>query len=514
MMSVHVEILDKLKEQIFATLSGYYKSLNDCKYLDLRLGISEFRSAGSENGKPKDMSNDYDLSFGIRVIAGEMPSWGFYGQSLGKRDLKSREFMRLIKLGMNTAYERAMANAKEKAEFKRLAYSLANVRLTDVEVCKETIPAEFEIDPRKITLQKILRVSMDTSRQMKALDPAVKFSAVEITTGITREFFCSSEGGKIDQSFPLTQGVIYVSAQKGESSPEVCHDYIGDLRGWEVIDGKNPYNLSFIDFALEKTRCAVELAGAEFLKNSKEEEVVVTNPHFNALLVHEIIGHPMEADRALKMETAYAGRSWLFNNLNDNQIGNQIASPLVNAFSDPTMMGYGHYKYDSEGTPAKRVNLIENGILKGFLNGRETAAVLGHEPNGSMRATNASLVPLVRMTNTAFASGEKAPEDIIKEVKDGYYIVNHRIPSISESRENFRISAQRVYKIENGNLTKLYRGGGIMANSKDFLMSIDAVGNDFKLYPVPNCGKGQPMQIMRVGNGGPTLRGKARVTGC
>jgi TldD protein len=158
--------------------------------------------------------------------------------------------------------------------------------------------------------------------------------------------------------------------------------------------------------------------------------------------------------------------------------------------------------------------LIENGILKGFLNGRETAAVLGHEPNGSMRATDPSLVPLVRMTNAAFGPGEKPPEDIIKEVRDGYYVVNHRIPSISESRENFRISAQKVYKIENGNLTKLYRGGGIMANSKDFLMSIDAVGNDFKLYPVPNCGKGQPMQIMRVGNGGPTLRGRARVTGC
>jgi TldD protein len=133
----------------------------------------------------------------------------------------------------------------------------------------------------------------------------------------------------------------------------------------------NSYDLSFLDFALEKTRDTVELSDAEFLKTSKKEEVVVTNPHFNALLVHEIIGHPMEEDRALKMETAYAGRSWLLNNLNENQIGNQIASSLVNAFSDPTMRGYGHYKYDSEGTPAKRINLIENGILKGFMNGSD-----------------------------------------------------------------------------------------------------------------------------------------------
>ena len=513
-MKVHVEILEKLKEQISAILSGYYKSLKDCKYLDLRLGISEFRSASSENGKAKDVRDDCDLSFGIRVIAGGMPSWGFYGQSLGKNDLKSREIARLIKSGVNTAYERAIANAKKKSEFKEVADSLTGVRLAEVEVCQETVPAEFEIDPRKITLQKILGMSMDVSKQMKALDASVRFTAVEITTGITRELFCSSEGAKIDQSFPLTQGVIYVSAQKEESSPEVYYDYVGDLRGWEVIEGKNVYNLSLLDFALERTRDTIELSGAECLKTSEKEEVVVTDPHFNTLLVHEIVGHPTEEDRVLKMETAYAGRSWLFYNLNENQIGNQIASPLVNAFSDPTMMGYGHYKYDSEGTPARRVNLIENGILKGFLNGRETAAIFAHEPNGSMRATDPSLVPLVRMTNAAFGPGEKTPEDIIKEVRDGYYVVNHRIPSISESRENFRISAQKVYKIENGNLTKLYRGGGIMANSKDFLMSIDAVGNDFKLYPVPNCGKGQPMQIMRVGNGGPTLRGRARVTGC
>ncbi len=513
-MKPHIEILDKLKNQTFETLSAYHKFLRVCKYVDLRLGVSEFKSASSENGQAKDVREDYNASFGIRIIAGEMSSWGFYGQSLGSNDLKSREIKKLIRSGMDTAYKRAMANAKKKTEFKKVANSLTEVRLAKIKVCQDTIPADFEIDPRKITLQKILKTSLHVSKQMKGLDASVLFTTTEIKTGITRELFFSSEGANIDQSFPLTQGVIYVSAQKGESSPEVYYDYVGDLKGWEAIEGKNVYNLSLLDFALEKTRDTIELSGAEFLKTSKKEEVVVTNPHFNTLLVHEIIGHPTEEDRALKMETAYAGRSWLLNNLDENQIGNQIASPLINVFSDPTMMGYGHYKYDSEGTPAKRINLIKNGVLKGFLNGRETAAILGHKPNGSMRATDPSLVPIVRMTNTAFDPGDKNPEDIIKEVDDGYYVVNHRIPSISESRENFRISAQKVYKIQNGNLVKLYRGGSITANSKDFLMSIDAVGNDFKLYPVPNCGKGQPMQVMRVGNGGPTLRGRARLAGC
>ena len=92
-------------------------------------------------------------------------------------------------------------------------------------------------------------------------------------------------------------------------------------------------------------------------------------------------------------------------------------------------------------------------------------------------------------------------------------MVGHKIPSIAESRENFRISARKVYAIRHGEPAELYRDGGIMADSKDFLMSIDAVGTDFRLFPIPNCGKGQPMQAKRVGNGGPTLRGSARLTG-
>ena len=506
--------IDKLKIIVSDTLLRQYESLENCKYLDLRLGISEFKSASSENGTSKDVINDYETSFGIRAIAGEMPSWGFYGQSLGKKDLKNENMANLLLSGINRAYGRALANAKKKLEFKNIADSLAGVRLAKIKVCQDTISADFEIDPRSISLQKLIKTSNAASREMKDRDPSVQFTAAMIKTGITRELFCSSEGAMIDQSFPLTMGTITLSVQKGSACPEICYDYVGDLRGWEVIEGKNCYNVSFHDFSLERTKDTIELAGAEFLKTTKDEVVVVTDPHFNALLVHEIVGHPTEADRALKMETAYAGRSWLFQSREKNQIEYRIASSLVNAFSDPTKMGFGHYTYDAEGTPVRPVTVIKNGILKSFLNGRETAAILEQEPNGSMRATTSSMVPLVRMTNTIFGPGRKNPGNIIREVKNGYYIVRHRIPSISESRENFRISAQKVYKIENGKLVKLYRGGGIMANSKEFLMSVDAVGNDFKMFPIPDCGKGQPMQIMRVGNGGPTLRSRARLTGC
>jgi TldD protein len=117
------------------------------------------------------------------------------------------------------------------------------------------------------------------------------------------------------------------------------------------------------------------------------------------------------------------------------------------------------------------------------------------------------------MTNTFFEPGTDDNAKILAEVDNGYLLEGHRTPSISESRENFRISARRTWRIVGGRKEKLFRGGSIMADSGAYLMSIDAVGRDWKLFPVPNCGKGQPMQIMRVGNGGPTMRGRAKITG-
>ena len=291
----------------------------------------------------------------------------------------------------------------------------------------------------------------------------------------------------------------------------------GHQRGWEILtDGYNngPIVLpNFIDFCSKLGADAAEVAAAPPLKPPDKDVVVVTDPHFNTLLVHEVVGHPSELDRALKYETAYAGRSWFLNSLEDNQIGQQIASPLVTAFSDPLMEGYGSFKYDHEGTPPRRAYIIRDGVLEEFLNNRQTAAIMGVPPNGSARATEAHLVPLIRMTNTVFAPGQQEPSDIIAEVDSGYYISGHRTPSIAESRENFRITAVKVYEIKNGQLGQLYRDGGITSDSRSYFTSIDAVGNDLRVNPIPNCGKGQPMQAKRMSNGGPTMRGIAKLTG-
>ena len=194
----------------------------------------------------------------------------------------------------------------------------------------------------------------------------------------------------------------------------------------------------------------VELAAAAPLPSTDREVVVVTDPHYNTLVSHEIVGHPGRARPRAQDGDGLRGPLVAPPRPRRHQVGRPIASPLVTAYSDPALPGYGHYAYDHEGTPARRVVHIDRGVFRGFMNSRQTAAIFGGEPNGHCKATDASLVPLIRMSNTVFAAGADDPRRDHREVDHGYYLVGHRIPSIAESRENFRISARKVYEIRNG----------------------------------------------------------------
>ena len=442
---------------------------------------------------------------------------GYVGRTLGAADIP--RLPEIIREALDRAWRRASASAELKADtrgkFGSLGQSLADTRLAPVDVREATVAAVYEIDPRTLPLDEMVRYTADLSRRIAAVDRRVRYHYVGTLTQLSRELFVSSEGASIDQSFALTHGGCWIVAE-GAASEEL-YDSMGHQRGWEAlargVDDPLLRFPPFVDFALGLTRETVELTEAPVLPSTDRDVVVVTDPQYNTLVSHEIIGHPVELDRALKMETAYAGRSWLLRGLDHHQVGKRIASPLVTAFSDPSLPGYGHYEFDHEGTPARRVVHIDRGVFQGFMNSRQTAAIFGGAPNGHWKATDASLVPLIRMSNTVFAGGDRDPREMIREVDHGYYVVGHRVPSIAESRENFRISARQVYEIRNGELGTLYRDGGIMADSRDYLMNVDAVGSDFRLYPIPNCGKGQPMQGKRLGNGGPTMRSRARLAG-
>ncbi len=516
---VTLEAIDAFRDDVASVIHDYARRLRGLRYADVRVEVSEGKAAAVENGSEKYSAEDYGFVYGVRAVSGkDIGASGFYSGMLGAADLPN--IAAILKSAVKHAHDRAMANAAAKwaarERFTKLGGALTDVRLAPIDVETATIDARYESDPRRVSLDEVVRTARETSKALVGLQGVIAFNYVAASTGIERQLFVSTEGANIDESRALTEAFVYVVAQHEGVAVEV-YDNIGHQRGWEVVstgydDGylRNP---PLETFAHEFASDVANLSRAKPLKATDKEVVVVTDPHFNALVSHEVVGHPTELDRALKMETAYAGRSWLLTDAETTQIGNRFGSDLVNATADPSLPGYGHYAFDDEGTPGKRVRLVENGIFRGFMNSRETAAIIGAEPNGSYRASDASMVPLIRMSNVYFEPGTRDPAGIIREVEHGYYVSGHRIPSIAESRENFRITAIKVQEIRNGELGELFRDGGITSDTRDYFLSIDAVGSDLQLFPIPNCGKGQPMQAKRLGNGGPTMRGRAKLTG-
>ena len=205
---------------------------------------------------------------------------------------------------------------------------------------------------------ELKRDCRDASTAIAGLGSEIAFNAVAAMTELRHELVHQHRRRADFAGFAFSQGDCYVVAQTGDGHQET-YDTIGQQRGFECLaDGSRDElmpNPSLHTFALELAREARELAAAPALKPPDGEVTVVTDPHFNALVAHEIVGHPCEADRALKMEAAYAGRSWFLRSLEQNEVGRPVGSSILSACSDPTLDGYGHYRYDHEGTPGRRV---------------------------------------------------------------------------------------------------------------------------------------------------------------
>ncbi|MBI5883948.1 MAG: TldD/PmbA family protein [Elusimicrobia bacterium] len=517
------DLLDSIakRRSELLSLAGRF-GRKDVPYADIRVEAVDAKSAYAENGMPKEAGSRRHLSVGIRVLAeaGGMRSPGYWGAILGPEE--GACIGRRAAEGLAIAAERARHNAKAKAasrkRFPELGASMTSAEFAPAEACRDTVPARYKIDPVTVSEGTVAARAAEATKLALSVDKKISYAHQHLLTFRNRRLFVSSEGADLDQSFAVTQASTAAVA-RGKDGIQIIGDAIGHQRGWEMLDeGVTDDPLMPIptldSFVRNIAKEAAELSDCPQCPGSGgKETVLVTDPHYNTLLVHEIVGHPSELDRALKMETGYAGRSWFLQDAKRSQLGLQIASSKVSAYSDPTLPGLGHYKYDDEGTRARRVWIIKNGVLNELMSGRQTAAALGLRSNGSYFVTSGAMVGIIRMNNTVFAGGGDDPGKLISEVDKGYYLVGHKTPSIAESRENFRITARKVYEIKNGRLGRLYRNGGMMAASKSYLMSVDGVGSDFRMITISTCGKGLPMQLKRMANGGPTMRGRGILTG-
>jgi len=203
----------------------------------------------------------------------------------------------------------------------------------------------------------------------------------------------------------------------------------------------------------------------------------------------------------LGMEEAYAGSSFL---TPEDRGKLHYASDLVGITADSTLRGgLGSFGYDDEGVPAGRTPIIIDGVFQSFISSRETAPVIGETSNGTMRADGWQHLPLIRMTNISIESGEGSLADIIGDTKDGIFMATNRSWSIDDKRVNFQFGCEIAWRIRDGKLTEMYRNPNYTGITTEFWQSCDAVAGreEWVLWGTPNCGKGQPGQVARVGHG-------------
>ena len=453
-----------------------YTEQSGVQYCDVRAEQQIKKSILIENKEIEHIRNSEDKGIGVRLI--KNGAWSFCSITNPKSFDEIKNI--LDKTIKNSDYTNS--NKKNK------------INLHNNPINKKQI--NFPVI-KKPEIEELTSIGLECNEIMMN-SPAIIRSVTNPYYVTNSKYFVNSEGSKILQNF--TDVIMEMVATAHESGiTQSVNITEGGRGGMELIQSKSQQS------AKEISVKASELIKAKPLK--EEKTTLVMNPDFVSLLTHEILGHPSEADRVLGKEMAWAGGAWW-----KGKIGEKIGSENLNVFDDPTIKeSLGWYYYDDEGVETKKTNLIENGILKNHMQNRETSEIFNSIPTGNMRATSYRYMPLIRMACTCIGNGDQEVNEIIKDVKNGYYISNMKVPSIDMKRYNWSISCQYAQKIEDGELTDLQRDVIVMGTAPEFFNSIDACGNDFTVRPITNCGKGDPMQSMIMGNGGPTIRGTATV---
>jgi len=248
-----------------------------------------------------------------------------------------------------------------------------------------------------------------------------------------------------------------------------------------------------VEYAREAVRQA--LVNLDAVEAPAGNMTVVLGPGWPGVLLHEAIGHGLEGDFNRKGTSAFAGR-----------IGERVASPLCTVVDDGTLPGRrGSLNIDDEGTPTQCTVLIENGILKGYMQDKLNARLMGAAPTGNGRRESYAHLPMPRMTNTYMLAGSHDPREIIGSVKKGLFAKNFGGGQVDITSGKFVFSASEAYLIEDGKITRPVKGATLIGNGPEVLTRVSMVGNDLQLDTgVGTCGKDG--QSVPVGVGQPTLR--------
>jgi TldD protein len=437
---------------------------NPIDQADIYFQSSRSESWVLEDGIVKEGSYNIEQGVGLRAISGE-------------------------KTGFAYSEELALPNLLDAATSVKAIASRGDsgiLRPTSRQVVPNLYAA---IDPLS-TLSREDKVSLLKSidKQTRQIDSRIEQVIVSLV-GVYDVILVATNDGQLSSDIrPLVRMNVSVIVEEN-GRREQGGSGGGSRQGYEYFMQDD----RAMGYAREAVRLAV--VNLEAVAAPAGNMTVVLGPGWPGILLHEAIGHGLEGDFNRKGSSAFSGR-----------IGEKVASPLCTVVDDGTLANRrGSLSIDDEGVQSQCTTLIENGVLKGYMQDKMNARLMGQASTGNGRRESYSHLPMPRMTNTYMLPGKSDPGDILSSVQNGLYAVNFGGGQVDITSGKFVFSASEAYLIENGKVTKPVKGATLIGNGPDVLTKVSMVGNDLELDAgVGTCGK--EGQSVPVGVGQPTLK--------
>ena len=452
-------------------------------YADVRIVDQKSRALTTKNGKVGHASDAESLGYSVRVITDG--SWGFAASE------------NLLRASVEATAARAVEIARASAQ----------VRQRDVQLAPEKpVTAEWltphEIDPFSTSVEQNIDLLLKIDSELRSV-AGVTLAETNLNFNREEQWFVSSEGSDIHQTkYSSGAGYAAYAFAGNEIQKRSYPNSFGGQwqnKGYELIE-----ELNLVENARRIAEEAVALHHADQCPEGTFDLILDSSQL--GLQIHESIGHPIELDRVLGMEANFAGTSFLtLDKLRHLRYG----SDLVNVVADARQEhgpGLGTFGFDDEGVPAQCTPIITNGLFTGYLSSRETAHAIGeNHSGGTLRAEGWNRLPMIRMTNISLLPGERplSLEQMIASTERGILMQTNRSWSIDDKRYNFQFGCEIGWEIKNGKRARMLKNPSYSGITTEFWSSLDAIcsRDEWTLWGTPNCGKGQPQQVMGTGHG-------------
>jgi TldD protein len=414
----------------------------------------------------KSATKGMNIGVGVRVISGEKTGYAYSDDLSRENILKAARTAAFI---ANTSPAGGTVPIPTPLNQERNLYSIP------------LYPAELEIAQKIVLLEQ-------ADEAARAYDPRIKQVQASYVDETKHVLIATSEGRAAFDLQPLVRLNVLCIAEEG-GKRQSGYQGGGGRRALEVFTA----DLDPRELARESARQAIlQLRAIDAPAGPME---VVLGPGWPGILLHEAIGHGLEADFNRKKTSAFTGL-----------VGQKVASELCTVVDDGTIpFRRGSLNMDDEGNPTHETVLIEKGVLQGYLQDRLSSKFMNAPLTGNGRRQGYDHIPMPRMTNTFMMSGESAPEDIIKSVNKGLYAVHFGGGQVDITSGKFVFTASEAYLIENGRITAPVKGATLIGDGPTVLRQVTAVGNDLKLdQGVGICGK--EGQTIPVSVGLPTIK--------